>query len=263
MDEKDKLPAVRVGSYGGAYGSHALPRVILENLTKDEMDQIQHAFSARCSFVGVNDEGRLEIVDKHKPLPAPADDPPMQGFWCPKPPPKTIEFPQPPFPPKHFEFSEVHQYSSPSITIQHLCAYSYTPERYKAEARKLESYGFACLRSRRGTDGKYWEIWYLSGLWSARGALGECLDEHLACSGCQSTKIERPFGWGLNDRSPIEEGDEIRCWQCCSGVQRAVKVPKVDRSSKEALERAVEFLRYHCTFGSLDICCQRLAMVID
>jgi hypothetical protein len=63
----------------------------------------------------------------------------------------------------------------PSIIIQHLCGYHYTPENYKRQAEYLESLGFECLRSRRGADARYHELWLLSGLWSAKGGLKESL----------------------------------------------------------------------------------------
>ena len=67
------------------------------------------------------------------------------------------------------------KYSSPSIYISGLCAYSYTKESYVKEARKLQSYGFECMRSRRESDGKYWETWYLP-LFCARGELARRLN---------------------------------------------------------------------------------------
>ena len=60
--------------------------------------------------------------------------------------------------------------------FNNLCGYGYSPESYRANAERLESYGFQCLRSRRGPDACYWEIWYLPGLWSAQGNLKEVLD---------------------------------------------------------------------------------------
>jgi hypothetical protein len=57
------------------------------------------------------------------------------------------------------------------ISIEHLCAYDYSPENYRHQAEILESFGFDCLRSRRGPDGRYMEMWHLSGMWSAKGRL--------------------------------------------------------------------------------------------
>lgn len=66
------------------------------------------------------------------------------------------------------------------FTIQHLCGYNYSPENYRAQAKELESFGFVCLRSRRDDSGRYWEIWYLPGLWAAKGRLQAVLpkEEH-------------------------------------------------------------------------------------
>jgi len=40
-----------------------------------------------------------------------------------------------------FEFEDLRPNTYPSITIQSLCGYDYTPEKYREEARKLESLG--------------------------------------------------------------------------------------------------------------------------
>lgn len=58
-----------------------------------------------------------------------------------------------------------------SIFVEHLCGYNYTPERATAEMEKLTAWGFECLRSPRGKEGRYWELWYLPGLWAAKGTM--------------------------------------------------------------------------------------------
>ena len=186
--------------------------VTIDGLTQREVDALRHAFSAKCSLVGVNQDGRLDVHDRHEPLPEPQDDPPMYQFWS-----GTADrfLTDSPKPPKTFDFSSIDAYSSPAIVIQHLCGYNYTPNNYKAQCQLLQSYGFACLRSRRGQDGQFWEIWYLPGLWSATGDLAF----HMSTG-------------------------------------------KHDNDSRK-LQRAVEFLRSHASFGTLDICCQRLACVVD
>lgn len=101
-------------------------------------------------------------------VPGPTEDEEMLPFWCrrePGPGPVQTQL----FETENFK----HRY--PSVIIQHLCGYGYTSERYKACAQQLESYGFECLRSRRGNDGKFWEIWMLLGPWSAKGELGEAV----------------------------------------------------------------------------------------
>lgn len=81
---------------------------------------------------------------------------------------------------KFFEFSPSSENYSPSIYINHLCGYNYTPEGYRETATKLTSYGFECMKSQRGSDGKFWETWYLPGLWSAKNDLQRAIS-HLKC----------------------------------------------------------------------------------
>lgn len=57
-----------------------------------------------------------------------------------------------------------------SIYVHHICGYSGAGV-YADRADALERVGFSCLRSRRGSDGKFWEVWYLPGASFAEGAL--------------------------------------------------------------------------------------------
>jgi len=58
--------------------------------------------------------------------------------------------------------------NDPSYFVQHITGYG---GDYKERKVSMEAVGFECLRSRRGKDGKYWEIWYLPGVWAATGEL--------------------------------------------------------------------------------------------
>jgi len=58
-----------------------------------------------------------------------------------------------------------------SLYVEHICGYNYTPENYASSSRSLEALGFVCMRSPRGDDGRYWETWFLPGLWSGKGRL--------------------------------------------------------------------------------------------
>ena len=60
------------------------------------------------------------------------------------------------------------EHPDPSIYVQHIAGYR---DDYRKSADLMESVGFECLRSRRGKDGKYWEVWYLPGMWFAKGQL--------------------------------------------------------------------------------------------
>lgn len=67
--------------------------------------------------------------------------------------------------------------SSGGIIVRHLSGYDFDPERYKIVAAELESWGFQCLRSSRGADGKFWEMWFLPGPWAAAGDLRSAIDK--------------------------------------------------------------------------------------
>jgi hypothetical protein len=66
---------------------------------------------------------------------------------------------------------EARTWPEPAVYVQHICGYNYSPENYAKKAATLEGAGFSCLRSRRGDNGSYWEVWYLPGPWAGAGPL--------------------------------------------------------------------------------------------
>lgn len=75
----------------------------------------------------------------------------------------------------------------PAVYVSHLCGYNYSDENYRRASSWMESAGFACMRSKRGEDGKYWEIWYLPGPFRARGPIeGVKTSNEIARLVCQS-----------------------------------------------------------------------------
>lgn len=116
-------------------------------------------------------EGRLEHTACKNALPDPIDDQEMLPFW------RKTQSTQLALLDSFFLNNTRLKLSSPSILIQHLCGYGYSEDGYKFEARLLERYGFEIMRSRRGEDGKYSEIWFLPGLWSAKDDLKEYLKD--------------------------------------------------------------------------------------
>lgn len=99
-----------------------------------------------------------------------------------------------------------------------------TPENYVRESEKLTSYGFIQLRSKREEDGGYWEIWYLPGVWCAKGDLKKIVDDI-------TTKA--------------------KTWED----------PHGRRKDKECFKAVLEFLRRNASFGTLDVSIQRLCQV--
>lgn len=162
-EEKIDAPKISVPSYGG-------DSITVKGLQPDEVDKLTASMRGGHHWVKRGDDGRLETTPSYEPRPEPTEDLDMAPWW-----PNReeignvqIEMFSPP------ELADRLKYASPSISIQHLCGYSYTPENYRRYAHLLESYGFECMRSRRDSaSGQYWEVWFLPGLWVAKGDLAE------------------------------------------------------------------------------------------
>lgn len=155
---------VRVSGTSRAPGDH---RINISGLTELEQERLEGALLGQWWVTGAG--GRLQFSPAREPAPAPTEDEMMPQWRKPQDGDGTEQYQT-----ELFGDMELTGRSS-SILIQHLCGYSYTPEGYKANAEFLESCGFACMRSRRGDDGRYWEIWFLPGLWAARGRLKEAI----------------------------------------------------------------------------------------
>lgn len=177
---------------------YADQRVTLEGVPHDKM---QGAVTG-CQWFGVTD-GKPEFIPRYEPLPERKEDETLLPFFSAGG--QTY---------KAIDFTNV-GHGFPSIIIQSLCGYNYTPANYKRAARLLETYGFVCCRSKRGDDGKFWELWWLPGDWAMRGAL-------------------RDFYEGLKDLANNAKWARVIDWFCS-----------------------------HSSFGSLDLCCQRAAMIMD
>lgn len=194
--------------------------VTISGLTESEAGKIQSAVGGLAWFRIV--DGKLETHSAVRPLPDPVEDEAMLPFWKHHSP-YQLELKE-----VNASFEELKDdvVYSPHITISSLCGYHYTKENYQKQAEKLESYGFIQMRSKRGNDGRYWEVWYLPGIWAARGALQEVV-----------AKIT----------------EKAKTWED----------PHGRRKEKESFDAVIRFLRVDVQFGSLDVSVQRLAMVMD
>lgn len=158
---------------GDTVSSRSGCAVKVENLTDEEKDQLTGAMSHGSSWVRVDKEGgRLITHPVFAPFPDPVVDKEMHPFWRG---PSDVER-EMARQPTLFNFGDLHG-SSPSFFISHLCGYNYTPENYKLQASRLKSYGFVEMRSERGDDGKFWNNWFLPGVWLAQGELKEMVDK--------------------------------------------------------------------------------------
>lgn len=164
--DKEDRPRVRIGSSGGSQFRNSL-EVNFNGLDTRELELMEGMENGHQWVTCKN--GRLEAVPTYKPLPEPVQDEMMLPFW--RPPTEGVETQLEMFP-----FEPMPSYSSPSITIQHLCGYNYSAENYRFQAALLQRWGFECLRSRRAPSGQFWEIWYLGSLWFAKEELKKAID---------------------------------------------------------------------------------------
>jgi len=149
----------RITSYGGR-------EITISDIRGEDQKRVLAAFNSGAYWVRVRD-GNLEFCESWEPLPEPTQDEEMLPFWR-----KPTEEESKRLQMSLFEIENpLDDHSSYSISIQHLCAYDYSADSYSYNAEKLESYGFICMRSKRGLYAKFWEIWFLPGLWCAEGDL--------------------------------------------------------------------------------------------
>lgn len=177
MDDKDH---VGVTGTGPDY-------VTISGLKSGKKEIVEAAFNAGTTWVRA-EKGKLKIERAFEKLPDPIKDEEMTPFWrAPTKEEKMCANGQL----KFFDFEKLPDYSSPSIMVKHLCGYNWSQKSYEAEAAKLKSYGFEIMRSQRGKDGKYWETWYLPGLWAAEGDLEVAIEQvKIKCNGKLSEKKE-------------------------------------------------------------------------
>lgn len=166
--DTDDPPKIRVVSHGGSSYERGALHMDIVGFNSHELELMHGALHGH-NWVTVSEKGRLRAIPTYKELPEPAGDQMLMPFW--RPPQLGVETQL-----EMFDFAPVADYSMPSIIIQHLCGYNYSPENYSHEATKLQAWGFECLRSRRGPNGRFNEMWVLPSFYSAQGALKETIE---------------------------------------------------------------------------------------
>jgi len=191
----------------------------IKGLTREEADQLLGSIRGHSWFTV--EDGRLKVAPRHEPLPDPTQDEGMLPFW------RKFEHHQPQgeLVARVFEEMSADAIYEPHFAIQSLCGYNYSRENYAIESEKLTSYGFTQMRSKRAEDGSYWEIWYLPGVWFAKGDLKEVIDKITS----RAKSWEDPHG---------------------------------KRKKRECFEAVLEFIRRNVSFGTLDVSIQRMCAVM-
>lgn len=157
----DESKTLRVGGYGGGDFN-------LTGLNPTEVDALYGAFTTGMNYVRLGEDGHVEYLSVYEPFPSPIHDEAQQPFWQPAGEEVDVQM--------ELETlgrnEQSYEHNSPSLIIKSLCGYNYTPENYVKEAGQLVEYGFMQLRSERNEHtGQYLEMWYLPGLWCAKGEL--------------------------------------------------------------------------------------------
>lgn len=202
---------VRVSGWGHSNG--ATISITISGVPEDRREHIEGTISGAYWMTANN--GELAFSPTKEPLPDPVEDADMAPFW------RRYEERQGLL--KEMIFDPEERCDFPSFMVKHLCGYHYTPEDYRANAILLESYGFVCMRSQRGHDGKFWETWYLPGSWAAKGELEAA----------------------------------IKSWKHSGKEQDSAT------AMSNETKNIVSFLCRRVSFGSLDVVVQRAAMVMD
>lgn len=183
-------PTIRIPSRGGTSGRNG-HYLNIEGLTEKESERVFASMLAGHHWVRRGEDGRLQHVPSYEELPGPVTDDQMLPFWRQ---PTEGETRQADL----FGFDESTEaalkHASPSIYITSLCGYHYSAVNYQREAAKLTEWGFVCMRSPRDPDsGRYWEAWYLSGVWAAKGRLKDAIFNTKAGSNEEKFKFMLDF----------------------------------------------------------------------
>ena len=157
---------IHVTAYGGGTKGEAEGHIRIEGLRPEEIECLQGMVNGHLWCAVDDTTGRLMPHNRRHPLPAPVDDPMIDPHWM-----QPLHKEQPASQMQLFKYQPLHDWEHPAIIITGLCPYRWTEEGYRFNAEKLESFGFDCMRSRRGNDGKFWEHWYLCSTVCAEGDL--------------------------------------------------------------------------------------------
>lgn len=164
MWDEDKNPNTSV-----RWTSKSKNDISIAGLSGPESDAIEGALKG-ANWIRVKD-GRLQFASAFDKPPEAEFDENVGPFW-----PRKGFGKKGNRDVKHYKIDDV-TFSEPHILIEAVGAGASEKyeEVYEKNRAKLESYGFECLRSRRGVDGKYWEIWYLPSLMLSEGDLGAAI----------------------------------------------------------------------------------------
>ncbi len=151
----DERPPVKWTSQSPSDG-----KMTITGLTAKEFQAVQQ-FLQGTSWIRCVD-GRLAACEAHNTLPEPEDDPLLSEHWKAGATLKT--------------FGEVPEVWDARIMIHAVGAGARLKRDAQNSIKIAWQMGFECMRSKRGDDGKFWEVWILHGTWQAKGILKDFKD---------------------------------------------------------------------------------------
>ncbi len=178
LDKSDKpTPLENVHADGSSRSQNGPCRIGITGLTAAEFASVESALLG-VTWVRVV-EGRMQAAPAKLPLPDPTADLLMTPHWSGDREHDWLGQPEITRTRNVREFDKASNCSA-SILIHGITAAVSNPKErdsyYVASANKLESWGFECMRSRRGKDGRFWELWYLPGLYASKGELAKAIE---------------------------------------------------------------------------------------
>ncbi len=141
---------------GTSGGRHEKPTVTIEFENKEEFEAFERAYTG-CAWIRMN-MGSMETCPAFETYPEAKPNPELPFFGD-----GAFDF--------HYIDTVFRKElrNNPSFFVQGLAPYG--SGSYDKAAKQLTEAGFELLRSKRGRDGKRWEVWYLPGEWSAKGPI--------------------------------------------------------------------------------------------
>ena len=157
--------------------------------TKTEINQVRQMMNGMV-WLTKNANNKTEVTDRFKSLPEPIDDPFVPPQWQSDA--GLGDIPAKWAPEIRDFVPEGYGWAMPHFYMSHIM-------NPKSSIPKLQDWGFECMRSRRGEDGKFWETWYLPGDWAAKGDLKRFIDS-LTIPGIQA----KDMAWEMKTKAICE-----------------------------------------------------------
>lgn len=149
---------------GRVHKQRGVGEVTIESDIDDFIDTVESCLLG-YKWIKADNNGGLQTHPAHE-VPETTEDPEIQEFWLGA---NEVQGQKEFVYKQHIVENDLKDYQD-SLFVQGLGGYA-GKEKYKRNVATLTRWGFIQMRSKRGKGGRYWEIWYLPGAWSAQDEL--------------------------------------------------------------------------------------------